>query len=293
MSIRATRNGFLDLVARQTARNSVALRRVEEQATSGLVMNRPSDLPESVRLVQSLNASVADQAVWQDNAEAAGGVLTAMDEALARAGDVLIRAREIAVAMAGDTVGAEARAVAAVEVRGLQEAMLDAANTEFNGRHIFAGRDWENAPFDATGAYLGDTTAPESRIGPDRWVRTGLDGGEVFAGTADVFGTLEALATALEADDATGVSDTLDDLDTSSRALNVWRGEVGSEMNASEDAVAVSENLEALFSQRLSDEVSADPVETYARLAELRSAYDQTLQVAASSSNLSLFDLLK
>lgn len=294
MTIRATRNGFYDLVQRYSARTSAQLRTVEEQATSGLVMNRPSDQPESVRLVHSLHASVADQAVWQENAESANGMLTAMDDALGRVGDILVRAREIAVGMAGETVGAEGRSVAAVEVRGLQEAMLDAANAQFNGRYVFAGRAWDTAPFsDATGTYVGDATGTEARVGTDRWVNTGLVGSDVFAGSADVFGALEALAVALEANDPAGVSATLDDLDDATRAINVHRGEVGSEMNAADDAVAVSENLAALFSERLDQEISADPVETYTRLAELRGTYEQTLQVAASNAQTSLFDLLR
>jgi flagellar hook-associated protein 3 FlgL len=291
--IRSTRGAMLDQTSLQLARLSARMGAVEEQATTGLKLNRPSDAPASVGEAERMHAAVADQGVWQANASAATSVLDTLDSALGNAADIVLRAREIAVAGASDTTGTDARAAAATEVLGLVDAMRTAANTSTNGRYVFAGTNWDTAAFDDTNTYQGNTDVPETRVGDDRWVQTGLDGSAVFGGATDVFGTLTALAAALTADDATAVSDTLDDLDAATRTLTDARAEVGSHTLAAEDATEVSESLESLFSTRLGTLVSADPVAVYSELSELRNTYQSTLQVAGSASSQTLFDLLR
>jgi flagellin-like hook-associated protein FlgL len=119
-----------------------------------------------------------------------------------------------------------------------------------------------------------------------------MDGSAVFNGTADIFGTLEALAVALETNDPVAVGVTLSALDDSTVALNNARGEVGADTVAAEDAVVNSESLNVLFSKRLSDLVTADPIEAYSSLTELRNTYEATLQVAGSASTRTLLDYL-
>lgn len=290
--IRATRAGFLDLALRETSAQRASLARVQAQAVTGIALQRPSDDPVALAAAERVSAAVADQEVWGGNASAATSLLTVADDALGRVTDALVRAREIAVGMASETVGDDARAVAALELRGLAGTIRDAANTEHAGRHVFAGEAWDTAPFAADGTYTGGSEDPETRVGEDRWVRTGFDGAAIFDGAADVFGAIEALATALEADDATAVGASLTGVDAAMDAIVSARGAIGVETLAAEEAATVAESLGVTLSERLSALVEADPVETYTRLTELQSAYEATLQVVASAGTRSLLDYL-
>lgn len=290
--LRVPRTSLFDLVRTQSARQGAALAELQSRAVTGLAVQRASDDPVAVGPAQAMSAAVADQAVWSENASAAVSLQTTADTALASVNDLLVRAREIAVAMAGDTVDTEARAAAAIEVRGLQETLRATANVQFDDRYVFAGRAWNTEPFAADGTYAGGTAPTEVRVGEDRWVQAGFDGSDVFAGDADVFGALDDLAVALEADDATAVGASLDPLDASTRAVSAARGAIGVETQIAEDAAAVAEAMGVLFSERLDALVGADPVETYTRLNELQSAYTATLQVAGSTTTRSLLDYL-
>jgi flagellar hook-associated protein 3 FlgL len=290
--IRIPRGSLYGLTTRLQATNSARLAAAEERAATGRRINRPSDAPEDLHEVHQMDSAVADQAVYKGNAESTTSLLDGMDNALGRASDIIIRARELAVAMASETASQDGRTIAAIEVRGLKATMVDAANSSFNGRYLFAGEAWNTAPFDSLGTYSGSTVEPDTRVGDSRWVRSGMDGSAVFNGTADIFGTLEALAVALEANDPTAVGVTLSALDDSTVALNNARGEVGADTVAAEDAVVNSESLNVLFTKRLSDLVTADPVEAYSSLTELRNTYEATLQVAGSASTRTLLDYL-
>lgn len=290
--IRLPHSSIYDLTARLQATNSARLGAAEEQAATGRRINRPSDAPSDLFEVHQISAAMADQDEWKQNAESATGELDGMDSALGQATDVILRAREIAVAMASGTASAEGRSAAALEVRGLQESLATAANATFNDRYLFAGTAWDTRPFDTTGAYAGSTAEPSTQVAESRWVKTGMDGSSVFNGAADIFGTLEALAVALEANDPAAVGATLTDLDTSTSMLSDARAEVGAETRAAADAVDNAESLGALFNNRLLQLINVDPATAYSTLAELRNAYDATLQVAGSASTRSLLDYL-
>ena len=290
--IRIPRGSLYALTTRLQATNSARLAAAEERAATGRRINRPSDAPEDLHEVHQMDSAVADQEVWKENAESTTSLLDGMDSALGRASDIIIRARELAVAMASETASQDGRTIAAIEVRGLKATMVDAANSSFNGRYLFAGEAWGTIPFDDLGVYSGSTNEPDTRIGDTRWVRSGMDGSAVFNGTADIFGALEALAGALEANDPVAVGVTLTALDDSTVALSNARGEVGTDTVSAEDAVVNSEGLSVLFSKRLSDLVTADPIEAYSTLTQLRNTYEATMQVAGSASTRTLLDYL-
>jgi flagellar hook-associated protein 3 FlgL len=291
--IRSPRASSTDLFLQQVDRNSARVRRAEEQAVTGLKFNRASDAPTVVREVHAVSAGGRDQDVFRDNAGSAGMLHTTMDASLGRAQDIVVRLRELAVQMASDAVDADGRAAAAVEVRSLQASMLDTANAQVGGRYVFAGAVYDAAAFDAAFTYQGDANEPETRVGQDRWVRTGLDGQEVFQGGTDIFAVIDNLAVALETNDVASTRAALPDLESSTRQLSQWRSVVGSEQATAEDAVEVAESLNQLFSDRLGQLIEADPVAAYTELGEAQNAYTTTLQVIASTRTDSLFDMLR
>ncbi len=290
--MRVTQAGTWSMVRANLTSILAETRKTEEQAVTGLLVNRPSDAPELRVQVDALAASIADQSVYERNATGAMSTLDTMDSALARAHDAMTRAREIAVQMAGDTMTAEEREIAAQEVESLRATLLDAANTEYAGRYVFAGTAYDATPFDDAGTYSGTTDEPSTRVGENAWVATGRDGSSVFQGDIDVFAALADLQTALEGDDDAGVSAAIDDIDEGLDQLVAARGDVGNATNVAEDALSLSESLAAELQTRLDTIAGADPAETYTKLSELRSAYSTALQVAASGNKQSLFDLL-
>jgi flagellar hook-associated protein 3 FlgL len=290
--IRTTRLGMLDTLSAGTARLQARQAKLETQAVTGLAINAPSDAPSRLGEVHRMRAAAADQEVYQSTAGYATELLDYVDATLGQASDLLARAKEIAMQMASDTISTDERTAAADEIASLKAEMVALANTDFDGRYVFAGVAFDTPPFDDDGVYSGSSDVPEARVGADTWVATGMDGSAVFDGEVDVFGTLTALQAALESDDADAVSATLGDLADGVDALTAARVEAGISASVAEDAVEVSETMSTAFQSRLDALTTADPTETYLELSTVRSAYTTAIQVAASASTRTLFDLL-
>ena len=139
------------MVRQNLSTNASRTREVEEQAVTGLLVNRPSDAPALLAQVDRLNATTLDQDVYQQNASQAVAQLNQMDSELGRVHDALTRVRELVVQASGDVVSAEQRGYIALEVESLRTTVLQAANSNFAGRYLFAGTAWDTAPFDDFG----------------------------------------------------------------------------------------------------------------------------------------------
>ncbi len=288
--IRTTYSGLFDLMARQGNKVKADIRTAEEQAITGLKVNRPSDGAGKITQINRLRETIADQQLYVDNGVSAQTWLGSLDQVLAESEDVLTRAREIAMQMANESYNADDLAAAAVEIEGLQEQLLQLANSDVGGRYLFAGADYREVPFaDTSGTYTGSTDQPSTLVGSNTYVDTGLVGSDVFS---DGFAALDSLVTALQAGDSDAVSATLEDLDTGREAIiREWQ-EVGFAFSRVEDAVAAAESLKAVLSESLNGLVVADPEEAYTRLVETRTSYEAALQVASSGFDLSLFKFI-
>lgn len=290
--MRVTQSGLWSLVRENLASTSTRLREAEEQAVSGLLINRPSDAPELVGQIDRLQASVLDQSVYGKNAAQVQSTLDQMDSQLGRMHDTLNRAREIAIQSSGDTASADIRAISAVEVASLLESMIATANSEFGGRYLFAGTAYDSEPYDAVGTYSGSTDTPSVRVGDETWVTSGLDGSAAFDGTVNIFTAIAAFQVALETDDSVGIQAAIDDIDASMEQVMTARTAVGTNTNVAMDAGTLAESVAVQYGERLGTIVNADPAEAYTRLAELRNSYQSVLQVAASARTGGLFSLL-
>lgn len=273
-------------------RLSAAVARAEQQAVTGLKVQRPSDAPGDVPQILRLSAAAADQGVFQANAGRGLDLLTAMDDALGQAVDLITRARELALAGASETYGAPERLALSLEVDMVRDQLLATANLSFGGRYLFAGDAYDAPAFDAAGAYLGATEGPQVQIGPDQWLSVGLDGSAVFQGGLDLFGMLSDLSSALSADDVAGVTAALADMEPATQQLVRTRAQVGVWEGFAEDATSVSQSLDVVLSSRQAALTEVDPVDAYAQLAELRGAYSGALQVMGTSTSRTLFDFL-
>jgi flagellar hook-associated protein 3 FlgL len=290
--IRSTFNGRLAALQSGTARNASRLGKAQEVATTGLKVQRPSDDPARSGRLYAIDEQLADQTVWRDNAEWAEGLLVAADEALTDIVDALGQARVLAVQLSNDSYGPSDRTNAVVSAQRLLERALASANTSFAGRSIFAGEAWDGPAYDATGAYLGDTGAPEIPVGEGLAVRSGFDGSDLLQGGGDVVVAFSNLVANLATGDADIVRSSLDDIDGAIAQLAEARTIVGNEMLNAGDAIELSESLELSFSDAARNIREADLPTAYTNLFAAQQAYQASLQVTAQSRSSLLFNLL-
>ena len=152
-----------------------------EQISSGKRVNRPSDDPAATeRINQFRNVlQVIDQRLSTVNEGV--GRLNLSDSALDSAGNTFQRAKELALNMVSDTNTAVERRNAAQEVQQIILGLAGVANTQLNGRFLFAGSQTQTEPFvlgsangsagtaNTGGATIAASVATASTLQPDSY----------------------------------------------------------------------------------------------------------------------------
>jgi flagellar hook-associated protein 3 FlgL len=176
---------------------------LQSQLATGRRIVAATDDPVGAAAVLRSSGALAALAQFDESTAFGLEVLGAEDGALAEAGDLLVRAEEIASAQSSGTQGGAARAAAAEEVHGLVQALTAIGNRTLAGRRIFGGlaedaaapfTDPDAPGYDAAAAYTGSTYEFELRIASGETLRLTTNGGAVFG---DAIEALAALETAL------------------------------------------------------------------------------------------------
>lgn len=300
--MRVTDRLIFDSAIVNTGKAREASEQAMQRAATGRRVDHPADDPAAAGLMQALGFSAARLEAVSRNAGLAQTELQAADSALDQVSNALARAQQLAVQMSNDTFGARDRAAAAAEVGQLVSAVIAAGNTRFGNRWIFGGNQDGAPPFaDGTGAfpagtYLGDTAVRRVEIAPgiyqDASIRADMTLRGVGGGT-DVVATLQALETALGANDAVAIRASLDPLDTAVGQVSTARSQVGSSMDAFATATSAT-RLAAGETQTRADRLGeVDIAESAIELAAAQRALQASLSVASQGFQLSLLDYLR
>jgi len=110
-----------------------------EQISSGKRVNRPSDDPQAFERITQFRNLLQTTSRRISSVEEGQTRLTLSENVLNSAGNLLIRAKELAVALRNDTNSANDRTNAAKEVNQLFQGFVEVANTRLAGHSLFAG----------------------------------------------------------------------------------------------------------------------------------------------------------
>ena len=291
------------------------LARTQEQASSGLRINRPSDDPLGAGSALMMRASGAAIQQLQRNASSALARATVIEDALAGVGDVLIRARELAIQGANGTLDDDTRQLVAREVEGLHATLLSSANTRFGGAHLFAGFASDAPPFEAAGGfvdtppsapnvtYVGDSGEVEIAIEEGVTARVSFDGRRVFLGDGDgngaadpgrenLFDVLGSLRNALMSGDTAAISTSLDRIDTAATQVSAERTIAGNELGRIEDATRRLATRDLRNQERLSQVQDADLARVISDLVQQETALQAGLSAMGRLLPPTLMDFL-
>lgn len=130
---------------------------ISEQMSSQKKINRPSDDPTGIVKVLDISHVQQMNDQYQKNIDNADSWLKTSEAKLTDLSDLLVNARELAVAQATGTATAQTRSAAAANVNQLTEEMFSIANSQYMDRYIFAGSRTDQPPF-SRDAVQGNTT---------------------------------------------------------------------------------------------------------------------------------------
>jgi flagellar hook-associated protein 3 FlgL len=271
---------------------------LQEQMTSGKVINRPSDSPTGTVSALGLRGEIRTTEQYSRNANDAVSWLGTQDTTLTSINDVLQRVRVLTLQGSNDgALGPAAREALATEVTSLRETLRGQANTTFLGRPIFGGTTDKTQAFvaDATQkiVYQGDGGEVVRRIGADATVRVDTGGLAVFGPDgSSVFDVLDKLADDL-VNTPTALAGDLGALDAATQRVRTALTEVGSRYNRAEAARQAADDRVLTLRATLSGVEDIDLPHTIMDLQMQQMAYQTALGATAKALQPSLLDFLR
>lgn len=291
------------------------LARTQEQAASGLRINRPSDDPAGTSAAMLLKAGIEAGEQFQRNIGQTRSRLVATENAIASANDLLLQAKELAIQGATGTQDAASRLVIANVVEAVHAQMLADANSRSSGGYIFSGYASDTAPFVASGpfidsppssptvAFAGDASEVQVRIDDGVLGQATANGQRVFMGDADGDGLVDAgkedlfqlladLRDGLATNNVAQVQSALPRIDTAIRQLSIERTKIGASLTKLDHFEARLADTAVDLASRLSDVQDADSIEVFSALASQQVALQASLLVNARLIQPTLLDFL-
>jgi flagellar hook-associated protein 3 FlgL len=269
------------------------LQQIEEQMSSGKVLNRPSDSPTAAVSSLSYRSQLKRAQQYQRNLDDGTAWLGMADNTLQSMVTQLQRVRQLAVSGTNGAMGAQDRAAIADEVDQLRESLLALANTTYQGRTLFGGNSTSATAYDSTGVFQGDNGAVTRSIGPGVTLDVNVNGGATFgSGPTGLFGTLQQLSDDLR----TNPSNLQNDLTAIDGHLNTTLstlGDVGARYRRLQTTKDTLDTNVVGLQQSLSDVEDVDLPKVITDLQTQQMAYQAALAATSRVIQPSLVDFLK
>jgi flagellar hook-associated protein 3 FlgL len=277
--------------------DSGRLAKTQQKLASGKEISVPSDDPFGTSRALDFRSEQAEYRQYTRNVGEAAAWQDVTDTALGTMSELTLRARELALQGASDTVNQSERDAIADEIDQIVGALKSEANTQYAGRYVFAGTQTTTPPYNqTTDVYAGDANAVVREIGRGVQVPISVAGSSVVGdGGSGLIGALRQLSTDLRTPGSTaalGGAD-LQALDAARDSLVDARGNVGALTNRLETAQSRLGELEETTTKLLSETEDADMAKTIVDYSMQQAVYQAALKAGAQLIQPSLLDFLR
>jgi flagellar hook-associated protein 3 FlgL len=269
-----------------------ALAKLQSQAGTQKLISRPSDDPAGT--AQSMQIRASQRALVQYGTNINDGLswLSTADAALSNATGVLQNVRDLVVQGSNTSLPPSAREAIAIQLDNLKPALLAAANTQYQGRPVFAGNTDAGVAFNPDMSYNGvPGSSVQRRVSPSATVRVDGDGAAAFGvGATSAFALIDTISAGLRA--GTDVSGNLTAIDSRLSSILGEQAKVGTRYVQLETGKELNmEQSGSLESQRANVE-DVDLSKVILQLKSQEIAYQTALSVTSRALQPTLMSFL-
>jgi flagellar hook-associated protein 3 FlgL len=271
----------------------------QNQVSTGRRFERASEDPAGAGDVMRADGVLASYAQFERTMDLAIGRASEEDRVLSQLGNVIDRARELAVGQAGSPANADTRAIVKTEIDQLLQTALGLGNTRFGEGYLFGGARALEQPLTDTPAgtppYIANNTtlnAPVVEIAAGVTLAPNHTAHAVFRDT-NVLVALRDLSTALGANDVAGITAAITTLETSGDGVSTLLGTTGARVNQLEMLKANMASATVDTQVQRSNVQDIDIAEAMATFSQAQTAYQAALTAAGRVVNLNVMDYLR
>jgi flagellar hook-associated protein 3 FlgL len=295
LQTRVTGNSIAARVLSNLQHNLSGVGKIQEQLSSGKLINRPSDSPTGAVSAMQLRGEMRTVQQYERNADDGLNWLSTIDTTLTSSLTQMTRVRDLTLqGMSSGAAGStEARHALAAEVDNIRESLISLANTTYLGRPVFGGTTDTGKAFNGDGTWAGNTGVVKRTVGDGAQVDVNVDGTVVFGtGTQQLFTILSDISTHLKYDPSKLGAD-LDRLDIASGVVKTQLADVGARYNRVEHMHGAAGNRLLDLTSQLSEVEDIDLPYTIMQMQLQQTAYEAALASTAKVIQPSLIDFLR
>jgi flagellar hook-associated protein 3 FlgL len=266
--------------------------RAAQQVSSGQRLSHlhvaPSDSAEMVQL----NDQLARLDQFRTNADSSSYFLQVSDSTLNSLYNLVTSIYTVGSEAANSFNDANALSALAAEIRSQHDQILSLANTQVEGRYIFAGLQTTSPAFTVVGdtaTYQGDGAVNTIRISDGLQVEGNIPGSAVFS---PVFANVEALLAAVESGDQSAIKSSLGQFSSALATVNQVRARLGVNLGKLDDAEAALQTQETNVKTRQSHIGDVDMAAAISQLSQIQTALQAAQAAGSLLKRSNLFDYL-
>jgi flagellar hook-associated protein 3 FlgL len=275
---------------------------LEEQLSTGDLINTPSDNPAGASTLMQLNSSLARAQQYVSNANDGLGWLSLGTSTLNSVVSALQTAQQSVMALSGNSLSGQQAAITGTtaQLQSTLQQVLSLANTTYGNQAIFAGTGNVSQAYDSSGNYVGGGNAPTRTVAPGVTVPVSVTGPQVFgSGTSGLLGSSGVLQT-LITDVSTGTSASLQkamstDLTALNSAIQAVEGQaavLGANYQRMQSFSQQATNSQAALQSQMSSLDSVNVAQATTQLTQDQQTYQTGLWAAAQIEQHSLVNYL-
>ncbi|WP_245933504.1 flagellar hook-associated protein FlgL [Arthrobacter livingstonensis] len=294
---RVTMQTMAAAAQRNLQSSSAKLAQLQQSATDLKTFSNVSDNPSAAADAMAVRAQQAAAAQYGRNISDGSAWLATADNALASATTLLQNAKDLTLQGANGAINEDGRKAIAAQLDSIRTELLTKANTQYQGRNIFAGNSSAGAAYTDGNppVYNGDTSTVERRISTTTTIRVDANGPAIF-GSDDkgdsVFGLLTRIAGALKNGDGVSSAD-IGDMDKALSTVINGRSEVGARHAQLLRAQDANANAVVDLENQRSGIEDLDLSKAFLDVKAQELAYQAALSVTAKVLQPTLMDFLR
>jgi flagellar hook-associated protein 3 FlgL len=269
----------------------------EEELSTGLSINEPSDNPYGAALAVQLNGQMSQLTNYSNNITDGSAWTQTANSALDSVQDQLQKAEELVTQAGHGNLNTSDLNDIGLQIQGLVSGIKSDAAAQYNGEYVFSGTSTTTAPYDASGNYQGSTSMVTRQIGPDSTATVSANLSSVL-GTSSSTGLLSQLSAI--ADNLTSASPDTSSLNTTDltqvqagiSAISTLQTQLGATTDQMTMASSTISDLQTSVTSDLSNDEDANMASTYTNYSNEQAAFTAALKAGASIVQTSLMDFL-
>jgi flagellar hook-associated protein 3 FlgL len=274
-------------------KSNEAIANLQGQISSGRQFEKISDNPTVTLQGLSHRSSLMQMEQYQKNVKDGIDWLTATDDALGSATDVLQRVRELMVQASNDTVG-DVRKNIANEIATLKDQLGNIANTTFGDRYLFSGIDTTTPPYQDGNLTSTGQSSMVWKISQGKNVNINVSADSAFGMEADgenLFATLDSIIQGLASGESP--NSLLTSFDKQMDNVLTQRSIAGANQNLLELAANKLDQANFLTQKIWSEKEGTDLTKAYMELSAHETTLKASLTVGSKIMPITLADFLR